>query len=190
MPRQAKVVHLPGPGKPSRGNTFAQGATVAKVELSGIGLGTAAGVLVVGSALGLFWRARNGRFRATEPQPATATAPVTPVVDPIWASLGVSMSTPVTMVQFSSAFCAPCRTTRVLCADVVATVPGVSHIEIDAESHLDAVRAMDIWRTPTVLLLDSTGTVRKRASGAPTRAQLLAAVAELLPDPAQAPATS
>lgn len=186
MAGPAKVVHLSVRRKPMRGNSFAKRVTVATVELSGLtGLATAAGVLVVASAGGLVWRARNGRFRAvTEANPATAAAPVTPVVDPIWASLGVTMSTPVTLVQFSSAFCAPCRTTRVLCADVAATVPGVSHVEIDAESHLDAVRTLDIWRTPTVLLLDSTGTVRTRASGAPTRAQLLTAVAQLLPEAA------
>ena len=97
------------------------------------------------------------------------------------AGLGVTPGTPVTLLQFSSAFCAPCRATRVLCADIAARVPGVRHVEVDAEAHLDAVRALEIWRTPTVLLVDATLTVRRRASGAPSRAQLLAAVADVLP---------
>jgi hypothetical protein len=54
-------------------------------------------------------------------------------------------------------------------------------VEVDAESHLDAVRALDIWRTPTLLIVDGQGQVRRRASGAPSRAQLMAAVAEVLP---------
>ena len=99
-------------------------------------------------------------------------------MNPMLAELGVTADGPVTLLQFSSAFCAPCRATRVLCADVAARVPGVRHVEVDAESHLDAVRALEVWRTPTVLVVDGEGQVRRRASGAPTRAQLLAAVAE------------
>jgi thiol-disulfide isomerase/thioredoxin len=91
--------------------------------------------------------------------------------------LGVIPGTPVTLLQFSTAFCGPCRATRVYCADLARAIPGVRHVEVDAESHLDAVRALDIRRTPTVLVLDAQGTVRSRASGATNRAQLLAAVA-------------
>jgi thiol-disulfide isomerase/thioredoxin len=109
------------------------------------------------------------------PQPTRGAA------DPLLVSLGVAPGTPVTLLQFSSAFCGPCRTTRILCADVATRVPGVRHVEVDAESHLSEVRALDIWRTPTVLLVDEHGSVRLRATGAPSRAQLLAAVAELLP---------
>jgi hypothetical protein len=68
----------------------------------------------------------------------------------------------------------------VLCADVAAHVPGVRHVEVDAESHLDAVRALDIWRTPTVLIVDGNGEVARRASGAPTRVQLMTAVNDVL----------
>ena len=89
----------------------------------------------------------------------------------------------VTLLQFSTAFCGPCRTTRALCADVAQTVPGVRHLEIDAESHLDAVRALDIWRTPTVLVIDRKGAVVSRAAGAPSRAQLLGVVGAVLPQP-------
>jgi thiol-disulfide isomerase/thioredoxin len=135
------------------------------------------GVLVVVAALavatagGVLWKRRNGNFRESGAMP----------MNPMLAELGVTADGPVTLLQFSSAFCAPCRATRVLCADVAARVPGVRHVEVDAESHLDAVRALEIWRTPTVLVVDDEGQVRRRASGAPTRAQLLAAVAELLP---------
>ena len=46
-----------------------------------------------------------------------------------------------TLLQFSSAFCAPCRATRRMLADVAGMVPGVTHVEVDAEEHLDLVRA-------------------------------------------------
>ncbi len=145
----------------------------------------AVAVLVVATGGGLLLRRRNGLFRAVAPgrdAPGLSAKPIEAAIDPMLASLGVIPGTPVTLLQFSSAFCAPCRTTRVLCADVAERVPGVRHVELDAESHLEAVRALDIWRTPTVLVIDADGTVRRRASGAPTRAQLLAAVAEVLPE--------
>lgn len=81
-----------------------------------------------------------------------------------------------TLVQFSSAFCAPCRTTRVVLADVAARTPGVVHIEIDAEHHLDVVRRLGVLRTPTTLVLDARGEEVARASGAPRREQVLAAL--------------
>ena len=140
----------------------------------------AVAVLVVATAGGLLLRRRNGLFRAIDP--AVRAEPIEAAIDPMFVSLGVTPGTPVTLLQFSSAFCAPCRTTRVLCADVAERVDGVRYVEVDAESHLEAVRALDIWRTPTVLVIDANGTVRRRASGAPTRAQLLSAVAEVLPE--------
>jgi len=59
----------------------------------------------------------------------------------------------VTLLQFSSAFCAPCRAVRRVSTEVAEMVPGVQHVEIDAESHLDEVRELGIWRTPTLLVL-------------------------------------
>ena len=82
-----------------------------------------------------------------------------------------------TLLQFSSAFCAPCRATRRTLAEVEGMVGGVRHVELDAESHLELVRRLDILRTPTTLVLDSTGAVVKRASGAPRKPDVIAALA-------------
>lgn len=90
--------------------------------------------------------------------------------------LGADLGERVTLVQFSSAFCSPCRATRAVLADVAGMVPGVAHVEIDAESHLELVRRLDITRTPTVLVLDAAGRIRKRATGAPRRADVIAAI--------------
>jgi thiol-disulfide isomerase/thioredoxin len=134
--------------------------------------------LVVATIGGLALRRRSGSFRPTGDEAFMAATDR--AMDPVFAGLGVTAGTPVTLLQFSSAFCAPCRTTRVLCADVARTVPGVRHLEVDAESHLEAVRALGIWRTPTVLVLDPAGTVVQRATGAPTKAQLLGVVGHVL----------
>lgn len=79
-----------------------------------------------------------------------------------------------TLLQFSSAFCAPCRATRRVLAEVADVVPGVAHVEVDAEEHLDLTRRLGILRTPTTLVLDAAGREVSRASGAPTKQQVLA----------------
>lgn len=86
----------------------------------------------------------------------------------------------LTLVQFSTAFCQPCRATRVILREVAAALPGVRHVEVDAESHLDIVRELDIRRTPTVLFVDPSGAVVRRVSGQPRRADVVAAVAPYL----------
>ena len=81
-----------------------------------------------------------------------------------------------TLLQFSSAFCAPCRATRRTLTEVADLVPGVTHLEVDAEHHLELVRELGILRTPTTLVLDSAGREVTRASGAPRKEQVLAAL--------------
>jgi thiol-disulfide isomerase/thioredoxin len=81
-------------------------------------------------------------------------------------------------VQFSSAFCAPCRATRRVLEQVASQVEGVRHVEIDAESNLDLVRRLDVRKTPTVFVLDSGGTVVRRAVGQPRLPDVVAALGE------------
>ncbi|MFH0241350.1 TlpA family protein disulfide reductase [Streptomyces sp. HK10] len=83
-----------------------------------------------------------------------------------------------TLVQFSSAFCQPCRATRRILAEVAEMVEGVVHVEVDAECRLDLVRRLGIMRTPTVLVLDARGRIARRASGQPRRADVIAALGE------------
>ncbi len=52
----------------------------------------------------------------------------------------------------------------------------VKHIHIDAESHLELVRQLDIRSTPTTLFLNSEGVEVGRAAGTPKREQVLAAL--------------
>jgi thiol-disulfide isomerase/thioredoxin len=128
-------------------------------------------VLGLASAVGLAVRARNGRLRA-----AVASDTERLSADEI----GVPLGERATLVQFSSAFCAPCRATRRILADVAAVVPGVSHVELDAESRLDLVRRLGVMRTPTTLLLDGRGVVRQRASGQPRKDEVVAALSAIV----------
>ncbi|NIL51417.1 thioredoxin family protein [Streptomyces sp. 2BBP-J2] len=90
------------------------------------------------------------------------------------------MGARATLVQFSSAFCAPCRATRRVLGEVADMVPGVTHVEIDAEARLDLVRRLGVERTPTVLVLDADGRVVRRAAGQPRKADVIAALGAAL----------
>jgi thiol-disulfide isomerase/thioredoxin len=92
--------------------------------------------------------------------------------------LGAPLGERATLVQFSSAFCAPCRATKRVLDEVTGMVEGVAHVEIDAESQLDLVRRLDILRTPTVLVLDADGALVRRAVGQPRRADVIAALGQ------------
>ena len=107
-----------------------------------------------------------------------AAAAVTPSAGDLIAAAipGTTLDARATLVQFSSAFCAPCRTTRLVLADVAGTHDGVAHLDIDAEQHLDLVRRLDVRRTPTTLVLDAAGRELVRAAGAPRRDQVLSAL--------------
>jgi thiol-disulfide isomerase/thioredoxin len=159
------------------------------------GLVALVAALVVATLAGLAWRATNGKMRAvsaaassaeagsaqdamtqdtmtqdTAPPGRTAGRRVTA------ADLGRPLGERATLLQFSSAFCAPCRATRVILADVADRAPGVAHVEIDAESHLDLVRSLGVLRTPTVFILGADGAITARASGQPRKADVLAAL--------------
>lgn len=92
------------------------------------------------------------------------------------AEIGGALGERATLVQFSSAFCAPCRATRRVLADVAGMVEGVRHVDVDAEAHLDLVRRLGVAATPTVFVLDAHGTVVRRAAGLPRRADVIAAL--------------
>lgn len=132
-------------------------------------------VLVGASAFGFYRRRTDGRVTGSA---TTGTAPGDDAARLTPDEVGAPLGERATLLQFSSAFCAPCRTTRVVLAQVADAVPGVSHVEIDAESHLDLVRRLDIRRTPTTLVLDAHGREIRRAAGVPRNDEVLAVLGE------------
>ena len=141
-------------------------------------------VVVVLSALAFgLWRAVvDGRFRGTHRVRGAAEPAPDPVLGPVVAGDGIALGERATLLQFSSAFCAPCRATRRILDEVSSTMPGVVHLEVDAEHHLDVVRRLGILRTPTTLVLDVQGLEVTRATGAPTKHQVLTALERTVPD--------
>ncbi|MFJ2964019.1 thioredoxin family protein [Streptomyces collinus] len=133
------------------------------------GLVVCVAVLAAASAYGVLQRRRSGRVRVRGRDDGKRLDA---------AELGAELGERATLVQFSSAFCAPCRATRRVLDEVAGLVPGVTHVEIDAEAHLSLVRRLDILKTPTVLVLDADGRVVRRATGQPRKADVIAALGE------------
>ena len=82
----------------------------------------------------------------------------------------------VTLLQFSSAFCTPCRATKALISATIENMDDVVHIDLDAESNLDLVNRLEVTSTPTTLILNRKGIEVGRAVGAPSKAQILSAI--------------
>lgn len=136
-------------------------------------------VLAVATTAGLIWRRRNGQLRdasAHQGEPRLTGAQV-----------GRDLGERATLLQFSSTFCAPCRATRQLLADVAQKDTGVAHIEIDVADRMDLVRLLDIRRTPTTLVLGPQGQIARRASGLPRRDDVVAALAVVAQKPSIKP---
>ena len=161
-------------------------------------MSTGAWIVVAAVALALgfgLWRsATDGRFRGTHVvrrPPGEEDTRAIPVVEEgasapdtrpgaeLVAAVGEELGERATLLQFSSAFCAPCRATRRVLGEVTGLVEGVAHVEIDAEHHLEATRTLGVLRTPTTIVLDASGAEVTRATGAPSRDQVLTALARV-----------
>ena len=125
-------------------------------------------MLALASAYGIWYQRSRGAIRDKE-RAGIITAQM----------IGAPLGSRASLVQFSSAFCTPCRATRALLENVVEGLSDVVHIDIDAEDHLELVRELNILSTPTTLILDSRGHEVGRAVGAPKREQVLNALAAI-----------
>ena len=147
------------------------------------GLIVVAAVLLASSVFALWRKRTDGRVREYDMAPSTRSDDARSGETEILRAeqLGRELGRQATLVQFSTAFCQPCRAAKVVLASVAASAEGVHHIEIDAESHLDLVREVGIMRTPTTLILDAEGRITARATGVPRKDQVLAAIGRTLP---------
>ena len=130
-------------------------------------------VLAGATAFGMAWRRRDGRLAA----PRSAATGGGPRLGA--AELGQPLGPRATLLQFSSEFCAPCRATRQILADVASGVEGVRHVEVDAGERMDLVRLLDVRRTPTVFVLGPDGRIARRGSGLMNKADVLDALGEV-----------
>ena len=126
-------------------------------------------VLSLATAYGIWDKKRSGKINVKADDRHSVSE----------SEIGNSLGEHATILQFSSAFCTPCRATRSTLSSVVSHYPKFKHVEVDAESHLDLVRRLDIRQTPTTLFLNAQGKEIARAVGAPKRDQVVTALNNL-----------
>ena len=130
-----------------------------------------AGVLLVCAVTAWWLRTRDGAVRSTGERAASAAEVA------VLRGLGVRPEgADLTVVQFSTSTCAPCRATRTQLERLQGDRPGLAVVHVDAEQHLGAVRDLDVRRTPTLFYLDATAGLVGRSSGAPRPDELTALV--------------
>ena len=129
-------------------------------------------VLALSVAFGIYRKVSDGRLREE----------IVPPLQGLSEHLHLDHDHPpqVTLLQFSSEFCQPCRVTNKLLDEVTNSFPAICHIELDVVEHMDLVKTYGITRTPTTLIIDKSGTVHFRATGVPKKAELTAAVTDLV----------
>lgn len=124
---------------------------------------TVLGVVALATALGLWWRARQGLVRRHDRD--------------LVALLGEApLGRDATLLQFSSEYCAPCRATARSLSTIAVERDGVAHVEIDVTDRPDLAQRLQILQTPTTFVLDGRGRSRARIGGAPRPADVLAAL--------------
>jgi thiol-disulfide isomerase/thioredoxin len=106
-------------------------------------------LVVLATALGLVWRGRQGHISAARGE----------------ASDFAASGADITLLQFSTDVCAPCRATHTV-LEKVAQRPGVSHVDVDISNRPELASWFNILQTPTTLILDASGAVRARIGGA------------------------
>ena len=126
-------------------------------------------VLSLATAYGIWDKKRSGKINVKADDRHSVSE----------SEIGNSLGEHATILQFSSAFCTPCRATRSTLSSVVSHYPKIKHVEVDAESQLELVRRLDIRQTPTTLFLNAQGKEIARAVGAPKREQVITALDNL-----------
>ena len=126
-------------------------------------------VLVLATSYGFWDKKRSGKINVKADDRHLVRA----------SEIGSQLGESATILQFSSAFCTPCRATRSTLSSVVSHYPKIKHVEVDAESNLELVRRLDIRQTPTTLFLNAEGKEIARAVGAPKRNQVVTALDNL-----------
>ncbi|MEN9957544.1 MAG: hypothetical protein RIR46_1152 [Actinomycetota bacterium] len=122
------------------------------------------GVITLATILGLIWRTTQGRAKQLKSglqvdlKELGATKNGLPVT---------AFGERITFLQFSSEFCATCKSTARVFGELEEHSSDVLHIEVDITNRLDLANKYNILQTPTTLVLDKRGVVQSRIGGAP-----------------------
>ncbi|MFM8922136.1 MAG: thioredoxin family protein [Candidatus Nanopelagicaceae bacterium] len=126
-------------------------------------------VLLLASAFGIWWQRNQGKLKRAKGPHNFITK----------SEIETELGQRVTIVQFSSAFCSPCKATAAIISALIKDMSDVTYVQIQSEENLALIEKFDIKSTPTVIFFNSFGMEVGRATGTPTNDQVLAAIASV-----------
>ena len=126
-------------------------------------------VLAAASAFGFWWKQNQGRVKS-------AKGPHNFISK---NEIGIELGSRVTIVQFSSSFCSPCKATAAIINNLIKDMNDVAYVQIQSEQNIPLIEKFDIKSTPTVIFFNGLGMEVGRATGTPTNDQVLAAIASV-----------
>jgi len=127
------------------------------------------GLVVLSTVLGLVWRARSGRVQRTSQSGAASENRISIPDAPTFGSR-------VTLLQFSTQVCTPCKTTHTLLSSLADELDdgsgAIVHVDIDVTSRPEIANQFNLLQSPTIFILDGNGELQSRIGGAPRRADV------------------
>lgn len=127
-------------------------------------------LVAVATAAGLLWRATTGRARTVRGREVVRPGDVG--AEPFGGR--------ATLLQFSTTFCTPCRSTARVLEALADDVSGVRHVEVDLTNRPELADRYHVLQTPTTLVLDGDGVVRARIGGAARPAEVRSTLHRIL----------
>jgi thiol-disulfide isomerase/thioredoxin len=147
------------------------------------------GILALATIFGLYWRSQQGKLKAPSRTSKSISAISNEELSKIIRSKSsfmvnadladkrqMQLGKNVTLLQFSSAFCSPCKATAQIISHLVEGMDDVVYIQVASEENLKLVEKFDIKSTPTVIFFNRSGIEVGRAVGIPTKEQVIISI--------------
>ena len=144
------------------------------------------GILALTTVFGLYWRSQQGKLKTPALEGnRISNEEISKIIrhkssfmvnSDLLDQHQMQLGKNVTLLQFSSAFCSPCKATAVVISQIVQGMDDVVYIQVASEENLKLVEKFDIKSTPTVVLFNRDGVEVGRAVGIPTKEQVIISI--------------
>ena len=143
-------------------------------------------ILALTTVFGLYWRSQQGKLKTPAVEGnRISNEEISKIIrhkssfmvnSDLLDEHQMQLGKNVTLLQFSSAFCSPCKATAVVISQIVQGMDDVVYIQVASEENLKLVEKFDIKSTPTVIFFNRDGIEVGRAVGIPTKEQVIISI--------------
>ena len=144
------------------------------------------GILALTTVFGLYWRSQQGKLKTPALEGnRISNEEISKIIrhkssfmvnSDLLNQHQMQLGKNVTLLQFSSAFCSPCKATAHVISQIVQSMDDVVYIQVASEENLKLVEKFDIKSTPTVIFFNRDGIEVGRAVGIPTKEQVIISI--------------